>query len=83
MEEWVLAIGSLIHFGTSSMEVGDRWEYGLGTCYTDSWLRNHCKGAPTLELEKEEDKEQMGYWAPPLQYEVPHDPQELGKQKNW
>ena len=45
-------------------------------------IYNHCKGASTLRLEKEKEREQMGCWAPPLHSEVPHDLQELGRKGN-
>ena len=49
-----------------------------------SYIFNHYKGESTLRLEREEEKEQLRCWAPPLQIEGPHDPQELrenGKQE--
>jgi len=48
-----------------------------------SQLCNRCKGASTSGLEREEDKEQMGCWAPPLQNEGPHDLQESRKKGNY
>lgn len=47
-----------------------------------SKLWHHRKKAPTLELKKEEDKEEKGQQVPSLKLEVSHDLQELGKWKH-
>lgn len=55
---------------------------GWGNVVQIYHLCNHRKGEPTSGLKKEEDKEKIGCWAPPLQYDVPHGLQELGKKRN-